>query len=123
MDQYQEAVLTGGADCFIHWHSADRVLDHGSLQQLQQVARETSVATTPYVVTASDDILLCSVATTVTFPLAKNGREIEVVMSGTGNVTVNFAGTDTVYGSASVLLNVQGMALRFKAITGGWILI
>ena len=123
LDTYQEAVLTGGADCFIHWHSSDRVVDHGTLQQLQQIARETSVTTTPYVVTASDDILLCTIASTVTFPLAKNGREIEVVMTGTGNVTVNFSGTDTMYGNTSVLLNAQGMALRFKAITGGWVLL
>jgi hypothetical protein len=123
IDPHHEAALVNGGDCFSHWHSTDRVVDHGTLQQLQQLVRETNVSTSPYTVTASDDILLCSAAGSVNFPLAKNGREIEVVMTGTGNVTVNFAGTDTIYGSTSVLLNVQGMALHFKAVSGGWILV
>jgi hypothetical protein len=123
IDPHHEAALVNGGDCFSHWHSTDRVVDHGTLQQLQQLVRETDVTTTPYTVTPSDDILLCGIAATVTLPLAKNGREIEVIQTGTSNVTVNLAGADTIYGSTSVLLNAQGMALRFKAITGGWVLL
>ena len=123
IDPHHEAALVSGGDCFSHWHSTDRVVDHGTLQQLQQLVRETNVTTSPYAVTDSDDILLCGIAATVTLPLAKNGREIEVIQTGTSNVTVNLAGADTIYGSTSVLLNVQGMALRFKAITGGWVLL
>jgi hypothetical protein len=85
--------------------------------------RQTIVASATYTVSPTDDILLCSIVTTIIFPIAKNGREIEVVMTGVGDVTVNLAGTDLIYGETSVLLNVQGMALHFKAITGGWILI
>lgn len=120
---YEESMQVNGGDNPLHWHSADRVMDHNKLQQLQQITRQSSISATTYTVTKDDDILLCSSLCTVSFPRSLNGREIEVVMTGTQPVTVAFAGTDTLYGETSALLEAQGTALRFKGISGGWILI
>jgi hypothetical protein len=78
---------------------------------------------TSYTILESDDIIEVSALATVTLPIAKNGREYQVIMTGVGNVTVQLSGTDQIYGNTSVLMNVQGMSLRFKAISGGWIFI
>lgn len=122
IDPRTESELTSGGDCFAHWHSADRVRTHDDVLRLQELLYEHSVSGT-YAITDQDDILLCATGGTLTLPLAKNGREFEVVMTGTTNVTVNLTGTDLIYGAASVLLNAQGMALHFKAVPGGWVLI
>ncbi len=122
LDPRQVAELTGGADCFLHWHSTDRVLRHEDVSALQELTWGKAVSGA-YTATDNDNVLLCASGGTVTLPLAKAGREYEVVMTGTTNVTVNFTGTDTIYGNTSVLLNLQGMALHFKAVSGGWILI
>ena len=122
IDAYQESALTGGGDCFIHWHSADRVMrreDWSSLEELNWAHEVTGT----YTVTNADNILLCPSGGTITLPLSKAGREFEVVMTGTTNVTVQFTSTDLIYGASSVLLNLQGMALHFKAVSGGWVLI
>lgn len=117
-----EAELTNGGDCFAHYHSSDRVRTHDDVLRLQELLYEHAVSGT-YVVTEQDDILLCATGGTLTLPLAKTGREFEVVMTGTTNVTVLFTGTDLLYGESSVLIEQQGTALHFKAVTGGWILI
>ena len=122
LDPVQESSLVSGGDNFDHWHSSDRVPTHATLQRLQQLVRQTSVTGT-YTVVDGDDIILCATGATITFPLAKNGREIEVVMTGVIQVIINFTGTDLIYGESSVLLEVQGTALHFKAVAGGWILI
>lgn len=122
MDAYQESQLTGGGDCPLHWHSVDRLVRHDDVTQAQAILRQRMVTGT-YTVTEKDDILLCPTGGTLTFPLARSGREFEVVMTGTTNVTVNLTSPDLIYGSSSVLLNIQGMALHFKATVGGWIII
>lgn len=117
-----EAELTNGGDCFAHYHSSDRVRTHDDVLRLQELLYEHSVSGT-YAVTEQDDILLCATGGTLTLPLAKTGREFIVVMTGTTNVTVSLTGSDLLYGASSILLNAQGMALHFKAVAGGWVLI
>lgn len=75
-----------------------------------------------YTVLDTDELLL-STGGTITFPLSTVDREIEVVMTTTVNVTINLAGSDLIYSELSVLMNSKGMALHFKGISGGWILI
>jgi len=115
--------LTGGGDSFDHYHSSDRTPTHDTLQRLHELDTKRTVSTDPYTVQSSDDILLCQ-GGTVNFPASKgNGREIEVVMMTSTNVLVQLAGTDAVCDETSVLIEEQWTALRFKSITGGWILI
>lgn len=116
--------LTGGGDSFDHYHSTDRIPTHDTLQQIHQLDTKRTVSTATYTVVEQDDILLCSVNSVVSFPASKaNGREIEVVMTGGNALTVDLAGSDTIFGEGSVLLEIVGTALRFKSISGGWILI
>ena len=122
LDPVQESSLISGGDNFDHWHSSDRVPTHATLQRLQQLTRQTEV-TGSYTVVDGDDLILCPTGATIAFPLAKNGREIEVVMTGTIQVIITLAGTDLIYGESSVLIEVQSTALRFKAVSGGWILL
>lgn len=118
----QESDLTSAGDNFDHWHSSDRAPTQATLHQLSQLTSQRDV-TGNYTVVESDDIILCPSAATIAFPLANAGREIEVVMTGTQAVTVSLAGADLIYGEGSVLIEVQGTALRFKAIAGGWVFI
>lgn len=124
LDTYAEQQLTGRGDTSLHFHLEDRVPTHDTVVQLQLRDTRRTVSDATYTVTEADDVIMCTVACTVSMPVSKgNGREFEVVMSGTGNVLVDLAGSDAIYGEGSVLLNMQGMALRFKAISGGWIII
>lgn len=118
-----EATLLNGGDCFLHWHSSDRVPRQDFLHGLQQVTRERTITAATYSVVDTDDILLCGVSTTITMLPAIDGREIEVVMTGTDPITVNLTTPDLVYGESSVIIEEQGTALRFKAISGGWVFI
>lgn len=122
IDQFQQNQLLGGGDCQLHWHSIDRVVRHETLEQTQAIMRQRSVSGT-YTITDTDDILLCASGGTLTLPLAKAGREFEVIMTGTTDVTVNLTSPDEIYGETSVLIEEQGTALRFKAVTGGWVFI
>jgi len=125
LDQRSEQELTGGGDTRLHYH----LEDHQTNASLQQLARQNSVTTTPYAVTASDDFLLVDTSTApavVTLPQARNGKEYEIVKmtSDPNTVTIVPASPDTVLGSASgVIISNQYDALRVKAVSGGWIAI
>lgn len=124
LDSFQEQQLTGGGDTLLHFHLADRTPTHETVVQGDIAAAAKNVPTDPYTVTESDLFLYCPNGETLTMPLSKaNGREFEVVMTGTDPVTVNLSGSDTVYGETSVYIEIQGTALRFKAVSGGWVFI
>lgn len=124
MNQELPNSLTGGGDSFDHYHSSDRAPTHDTLQRLHQLDTKRTISTSTYTVVEQDDILLCSVATTITMPASKaNGREIEVVMTGVYPISITLAGSDTVCDETSVLIEAQWTALRFKSVSGGWIFI
>lgn len=124
LNDFQEQQLIGGGDTLLHFHLSDRIPTHDTLVQLEVVATRRTVTTDPYTVTEADDLLLCPSGGTINFPASKNnGREFEVVMTGTDPVTVVLDGSDLVYGESSVLLEQQGTALRFKSVSGGWVFI
>ena len=118
----QESTLTSGGDSFDHFHSADRVVTQGTVHDLQSVLREREVSGN-YTVVDSDDIILCMAPSTISLPKAKNGREFEVVAASTSSVLCICYGSDLIYGESSVMFTSVGMALRFKAIISGWILV
>ena len=122
MTPEQEVSLTSFGDCFEHYHSSDRQVTHYTLEQLQQATLVKDRAA-PYTLTAQDDIVMVSGGGTIILPRALNGGEFKVIMSGTLNITVQLTSPDLVYGQSSVIMTVKGMALHFKAITGGWIII
>jgi len=124
LDSFQEQQLTGAGDTLLHYHLADRLRTHDTVVQAQLAATFRAPPSDPYTVTESDLFLYCPNGETLTMPLSKaNGREFEVIMTGTDPVTVNLSGSDTVYGETSVYIEIQGTALRFKAVSGGWVFI
>lgn len=118
----QESSLTSRGDNFDHHHSSDRVMTQDSLHQLHQIARVSS-QTSPYTLSEKDDIVMLPLGGIIILPEARNGGEFEVIMSGTAVITIQLSGSDLIYGETSVIMNTQGTALRFKAISGGWVII
>ena len=110
--------LVNGGDTRLHYHLEDRVTN----AQLQQAERVVNVAAN-YSVTATDDLVNVSTASTITLPLARNGRKIQVTQTTANNITVIPTSPDTICGSTSVVYNVIWTSLDFKAITGGWIIV
>jgi hypothetical protein len=118
----QEQQLLEGGECYLHYHPEDRVPTHDTLNRLQNLANEVTISAS-YTATYNDDHIICSAACTVTLPPARAGKEIEVTQTFVGTVTVLPTGTETLVGATSVTMNVQWMSLRFKSVTGGYILI
>ena len=122
MNPQQEQQLLEGGECYLHYHPEDRVPTHDTLNRLQNIANEVIISGN-YVATYNDDHIICDSACTVTLPPTRAGKELEVTQTFVGTVTVLPTGTETLVGATSVLMNVQWMSLRFKSVTGGYILI
>ena len=122
MTPQQEAELTGGGDCFAHFHSEDRKATQELLQGLHGVAeqRTFSASTT---LTGSENYVLVDAAAPVniTMPVARNGLEVEVgKRSGVGTVTVLPQGSDTILLGPGVSFTGVGTSIRFKAFGTDW---
>ena len=114
--------LLDGSDCPLHYHSSDRTPRQDFLHGLQLVTRIREIAV-DYTLDDNDDIVVVTAGGDMTLPLSRGGREYEVVAGDSTAFYVYFTGTDTLYGNTDVYVAVQGTALHFKAISGGWILI
>ena len=123
LDPRSEQELTGGGDTLLHYHLQDRATNAG----LQSDARVSSVSATTYTATYDDDFILLDttlVPITVYLPLARNGREIEVVYDlGVNNVTIVPQTGETVMHEPDAVLTLKGTALRLKAIDTNWVII
>lgn len=122
----QESSLTSGGDNFDHWHSADRVVSHGDLRELQAL-EVVSPVTSNTVIGNREDFILADTSSNsiiITLPEAKNGREIEIVKNAQANALyITTWGTNLILGSNVVIVYNYGTSLRFKAIPGGWTII
>lgn len=122
----QESELVSGGDCFGHWHSSDRVVSHGDLRELQNLAVVYD-SSGDVVVSTREDFILADTSSsnlTVSLPEARGGREIEVVKYSPANkLTVAAWGDNKILGADQVIVYNYGTSLRFKAIQGGWIII
>lgn len=120
----QEQRLTQGGDCPDHYHSTDRLKVHSDIASLQALANVNTPASGSYSVGLADDFILANNAGPFALPKSKNdGREIEIVMTGTATVTINLATGDYFFGESSILLEDTGTAMRLRAISGGWMAI
>ena len=60
----------------------------------------------------------------VTLPVAKNGREIEVMKDAEANyVSIVPTSPETILGETEVRVYNYGTSLRFKAVNGRWVII
>lgn len=122
MDQIQENSLIGGGDCFLHFHSDDRVATQDFLHGLQKVAKVLNG--TSNVVLKNEDFVSIDTRTgniTVTMPRAINGREVELNKPYPANTLIIVPqGADTIMQGAGVTISSGGASLRFKAFGTDW---
>lgn len=121
-----DPTLTQGGDCFLHYHSIDRVPDQVFLSALEGVyARRTVTGNTT--LTATDDIVLVDTTSgniSVTLPRASNGKEFQVVKTAAAfTLTILPTGADTILGTTSLAVTGRWTSLHFKSVVGGYILI
>ena len=89
MDARQESELVGLGNCQLHWHAADRAMDHDKRLDFFRVA-STVTKSAAYTVADRDDYILVDQTCTITLPLAKNtGREMEIILIASGKATSN----------------------------------
>lgn len=122
----QEAALTGGGDCFTHWHSEDRQATQELLQGLQGVAAQRSYDADTTLTGKEDFVLVdtSSANVTITLPWARNGLELELLkVSDSGTLIILPQGTNTIMGTTGATCTSGGSALRFKAFGTDWRLI
>ena len=123
MTPWQEAALTGGGDCFTHWHSEDRRPTQDFLHGLHSVANAV-VASSNITLTGDEDIVRVDTSAgdvTVTLPYAKGGTEITVIKTSALNtLTVKGTGTETINGSNTHTYTTLWSSRTFKAIDGQW---
>ena len=114
--------LINGGDTRLHYHLEDRATNAG----LQQAATRKTI-TGDTTLTYKDDFALVdtsSASITISLPLARDGREIEVVkLSPVNSVFVVPTAPNTVLGATGVIISGQYDAIRFKSVDGGWIAI
>ena len=123
MESWQEQLLVGGGDTFLHYHLADRATNAG----LQSDLRQSAIASASYAAQQFDDILVCdttSAAIAITLPPARNGKELIVVFNaGTNAITITPNSGDTIESTASLLLTTVKSSAHLKALGTNWKLI
>ena len=125
LTEQQESNLVSGGDCPDHWHSQDRVLDRSSLLTLQSLARAYETNDSMTVTDTMDYVIVDTSAAnvTITLPRSHNGREIEVMKNAAPNyLRILTSNTDKILGYSEIRVYNYGTALRFKAISTGWII-
>jgi hypothetical protein len=87
----------------------------------------TVPSATPYAVESTDYILLVrpgATAFTVNLPAATEGRQLVIKdddgSAGTGNITINRNGTDTIDGATSYTINTNRGSVWLVGKSGGW---
>lgn len=125
IDAFQEAMLTSGGDCPLHWHSSPTT-DLDDLRRLQQLEIVANVSATTDMATVSDtkvknaDYLRVDATSgtrTITLPNAyASGRRITVSrVAGANTVTVSAQSGETVQGTTSITASFAPHT--FKAIS------
>lgn len=125
MTPADEQSLTGGGDCFSHYHSEDRRPTQLTLHSLYSVSREVSVSS-DYVLSDNDDFILVDTSVgnvTVTLPKAINQIEVEIQKLSSANTLIiqrQNSGDTILNQSLPVSVTVGNSSLRFKAMGSDW---
>ena len=126
LDPRQEGELTGGGDSLLHYHLADRVPTHDTLNELQRVMHARTV-TTNYTCTFNDDIVLADTAsggivvylpplgTGKLFILKKRNASHTLTIQPTSGVTIDDA--------ANKVINAKCASITVKDVGFGWMII
>lgn len=121
MSPMQEAELTQGGDCFLHWHSEDRRATHDLLHGLQGTASVISQSAS-YSLSLKDDYHLVTTTSgvvVVTLPKARGNRLITIVrVAGANNITLSPTSPETINGAASLAISASYTPVRLIALQG-----
>ena len=121
----QVATLTGGGDCFDHWHSSDRAANEANQGAASNVPTiEVNTNTTLPVESAFVIVDTGAASITITLPLSNGGVEIEIVKNHPANrMIIACSGSNTILARDSLIAYNYGTAVRLKAISNGWLII
>lgn len=121
IDPRTESELTGGGDCFAHWHSADRVRTHDDVTRLDQLETSAATATSPYTVPIGLNYLLVDTTAgnvTVNLPTPSLLVSITIIKKVAGNVVTVQPPSGTINGAATYPLNTAYQSAKFKSLDG-----
>jgi hypothetical protein len=88
----------------------------------ENVLRSISTQTTAYTIGATDSVVLCNGTFTVTLPTAvgRTGKTYEIKNIGTGTVTVDGNGSQTIDGALTFVLDAQYEAITIISDGSNW---
>jgi len=89
---------------------------------LLPLMKEVTTITTDYTIDSNMEIVFASGNVTITLPAASNSYVCSIANIGTGTVTIQRAGSDTIEGNNSMLLTTQYETKNLKANGGAlWV--
>lgn len=119
----QEASLLSGGDCFLHWHSQDRVATHSMLSDLISLEKTQFVVDGGTVVDPEADYVLVDTTAgnaTLTLPQPVIGRKLVLLKTAAGNTATLSSPTGDINGAATLVLTAAYEAAVLKAIAGNY---
>jgi len=124
IDGYAESMLTGGGDCPLHWHSADRSVTHEQwLQYVQNESSVTVVAGSSSIGADIDYVLVDTTLGSATLTLTDPSHRMAVTvvrLSAANTVTID-SPSGTINGAATYVIPATAYAsVKFKAIGGNY---
>ena len=119
----QESSLVSGGDCFIHWHSSDRVITHDDLTTLIESETYKSVINGTTVIPAGVNYVLADSTagdSNLTIAAAGLGLAMTVVKLVAGNDVIVTPAAGLINGSASYTMTAAYEVAKFKALGGNY---
>lgn len=119
--------LTSMGECPLHYHSADRAVQHEQFEQLQGV-KVIKYVIGDYTVSVKDDIIVVDTsmkAVTITLPLSAPPREYTIVRAtistNSNALTIRFSGGQSMFYAYYITLTGYSDVRVLKSIVGGYI--
>jgi len=124
LDVYAESLLTGGGDCPLHWHSADREATHDRwLQYLQNEEYISLGSGSSDVPRSVDYVLVDTSAGSATLMLPDPSHRLSVTIlriSASNTVTID-SPSGTINGAATYVIPATAYAfVKLKALNGNY---
>lgn len=102
----------------------EQLVTQDTIDQIQASMQVRRVSQS-YSANYNDNIILADTASgniTVTLPAARNGKEFIIVKGAAANtLTIQFSGTDKMFGAGNISVVDLGKSNRLKSIPGGYI--
>lgn len=124
IDGYAESMLTGGGDCPLHWHSADREVTHAQWVQYIQNESSLSLSNGSSTIPADVDYVLVNTvagSATLMLPDPSHGMALTIIRTSASNTVTVDSPTGTINGAATYVIPATAYAhAKFKAMGGNY---